>query len=243
MIHPKLRNIVEFLSEGIELKYYNQVCDEQLKFIFVGDKFCQLLGLSRKEIINKDLRELDSPISKLSDKYLELHLPVLKGDVNKAEYLTYMHLESGVFIARNNVSPMTDNGSIIGIYIRTKFLNYFNDLFQLKINIQNSNLGDLFILSEDMYQKRDANLDEFAEVVLFFILLGKYDKEIAILCSKIFNKEYSPFNISKFITRKLFATFEVDSRNQLINKALSLNILSRIPSIIFSSTSVAIMAY
>ncbi len=235
MTSSKLQHIVEFMSES-EQDSFTQICDNQLKFIFVGDKFCKLLDLNYNEIVGKNLRTINSPLSVLSDKYLALHLPLIQGSVDNIEYFTFMKHKQQVFIARNSVNSIKDGQVVVGICIRTEMLDNISNLPHLKDCIANLKGNNYAIISKSKPDINDATqMEEFTELVLFLIALGKYDKEIAAFCTTALGIKYSVFAISKFITRKLFVKFNVESRNHLISKIISENILNKIPAIIFNN--------
>lgn len=181
-----LSNVIDFLNQ-VEPNSSIQICDEQLRFVFVGNKFCELLNLDKNEILNKNLREINTPLNQLSDEYLKLHIPILQGLTNEIEYITFIKSEGKLFIAENIVRAIkANNGQTIGLYIITKVLEGVDNLSELKKSTKLLKNTDFTVVTKNSSENRPQNMDEFTEVVTFLVIIGKYDKEISIICSRIF---------------------------------------------------------
>lgn len=101
-----------------------------------------------------------------------------------------------------------------------------NTLQRFKMNILNKSLG---VNQFNIKQYKNIKLTTREEQVIYLLAMGKRPKEIAIILGKLENKVISHKTISSIINKKLYIKFDVSSYGQLIDKAISLNLIAFMP--------------
>lgn len=117
------------------------------------------------------------------------------------------------------------------MFIDTKFndciLSFDFSIFSNQINDKPA------ILIEDPVIKNSI-FSELEELIIFLIVTGKTDKEIADVLQLV-GVFLSRAGVSKFITRNIFTKVNVDSRKQLISQVFYLGLMKKIPHLILNN--------
>lgn len=208
---------------------YHQICDSELRFRYVGNKFANLLELDKNNIIGYNLSNIKCPIQHLAKSYYELNYPVLVNN-SIVKYATVVYRNHNFLFFKNKVSPIIINGENKGIIIQTNCdVNNFMDLGINTFSLAAKN--NITIHSYNTIEPLTTmNLSDVEEIVIFLIIIGKQDKEISRILYEV-NIYISSQAISKIITRKIYSKLHVSSRSELINKVFQIGLASKIPKL------------
>ncbi len=190
-----------------------QICDTSFRFLFVGNKFAELLGLDPEVIVGKNLSEINCILQPLAANYKELNMPAMSG-IGVVNYYTYGIVNQQFRIAHNLVRPIKIENRTIGIIIETQLLvnpldfglKYLDTICDKELRIQSVSPNNL---------PNVLNVEE--ELMVFLILLGKSDKQIAEILSYL-HISLSSSGVTKLIRRRVYPKLQVETRDQLVNK-------------------------
>lgn len=190
-----------------------QICDTSFRFLFVGNKFAELLGLDPEAIIGRNLSEINCILQPLAASYKELNMPAMNG-IEAVNYYTYGMVNQQFRIAHNLVRPIKIAHATSGIIIETQLLENPLD-FGLKYL---DKLSDKNLQVQPIFQNNLPDiLNNEEELMAFLILLGKSDKQIAEILSYL-HISLSPSGVTKLIRRRVYVKLQVETRDQLVNK-------------------------
>lgn len=211
-----------------------QICDNNFYFQFSGKKALAYMETTRNEANNRRLYEISSPIQHLATEYRKINEPVLTGKAKESTYTTYVKTKQSLVIAQSHVKPIIINDKIIGLFIDNSITNNI-------LNFDFSLLGHNFAENSATITKVDkSNMDnqkvftEIEELIVFLIVIGKVDKEIADLlqAAGVF---LSRAGVSKLIARKIFPKLNTDSRNQFISQVFYKGLIKGLPAILLNN--------
>jgi hypothetical protein len=228
-MEPDIENIINSLST-IYKNSMVQVCDIDYKFRFIGADFPKILGITDNEILGKNLSEIDCPIQHMSREYYTLNQPVMALEAPDAHYVTYFNRGNEILIVENKVRPIKLGNRSLGIFIESNPVNELSMTNFKIISSLSNHTGKIHDLSNTA-QIRITN--EIQELIIFLIVIGKSDKEIAEVL-KLTGINLSCYGVSKFISRKIFPKFNVTLRNQLITKIYSLGLNNKLPDLLIN---------
>lgn len=227
-----IEQIIEIIKfvQSTEKDVSYQICDNRFCFGFVGEKLANQFGYTTEEILGKHLCELDTPVKHLSPEYLKIHTSLPLQPQASINYLTIIP-ELNHMIIQNQVTPIINNNSFAGLYIKSSEINSLQSFLPLKEVLGNcvNKAARIIRLTKHPSHK---NLTEKEELVLYLIVLGKFDKEIAEILSKIYQSGISRDAITKCVTRRLYAEFDVVNRSELIIEAYKAEIWNHIPKLL-----------
>jgi len=209
-----------------------QICDTSLYFRFVGNKILHAFNIDKKEILNKKLIDVNSPVKHLTSQYKELNQPVLQGKISEATYITYVRTGSTLLIAKNIVKPIIIEGKIVGLLIDTSIVNnVLNFNFDILENELSKKTATIITNHPD---NKEISFSETEELITFLIVIGKVDKEISEILQSagIF---LSRAGISKVIARKLFPKLGVKTRNQFITQVFYHGLIHKLPDLLLNN--------
>ena len=236
MYHQKYLNDVSTFLQQTEANSLNQLCDTSFQFKFIGDGVAKTLGIAHKHAIGKQLRDVPSPLENLTDNLAQLHLKLLASERNATEYLVLLPCTAETKLIFNQVQKLYVNNEVSGIYIKSQLSNYF--LFQdmLKrlpknINPKKANIINL----QTTCRASQVNLNDREALILFMIIIGKPDKQIAALVSQATLTTISTSGITQIVIRNLYPKFNVHSRTDLISKAHATGYLNIIPNLLMAN--------
>ena len=214
----------------------NQICDAQFKFRFMGEGLSNKFEYTAKEVIGKNLSEIESPVQHLSMKYRNIHQNIITNGVNEVSYLTVIP-ELDYTIIHNSVTPLIENNTLIGIYIKAHQVNSLSSFISIK-KVLNNSTGSSAKIIKIVNQRYHSQLTEREELILYLIILGKFDKEIADILSKIYRVNLSRDAIAKCVSRRLYQEFDVVNRSELIIAAYEQGIAETIPKLILQNHNI-----
>ncbi len=224
-----LEQVIEFIQFS-KSDSLHQLCDANLQFRFVGERMANKFGYTAAEILYKNLSQLDTPVNHLCSQYRDMHLPLLEKTQTSLNYLTIIP-EHNYSVIQNHVLPLIFNNVFAGLYIKSKEINSLGSYMLIKEFIGNHSDRKARII--DLNKTPDhKNLSEKEELILYLIIFGKFDKEIAEILSKIYGCEISRDAITKCVTRRLYPEFEVISRSELIMASYAKGIWNHIPKLL-----------
>lgn len=229
-----LEQVIEFIQFS-ESNSLHQVCDANLQFRFVGERLANKFGYTAGEILNKNLSQLDTPVNHLCPQYRDIHVSLLEKSQTALNYLTIVP-QLNYMIIQNQVMPLICNNIIIGLYIKSKEINSLSSYLAIKefLGDHSGNQARIINLTKT---PRHKNLSEKEELILYLIIFGKFDKEIAEILSKIYGYEISRDAITKCVTRRLYAEFEVINRSELIMAAYANGMWNHMPKLLIQHNS------
>lgn len=229
-----LEQVIEFIQFS-ESNSLHQICDANLQFRFVGERLANKFGYTAAEILNKNLSQLDTPVNHLCPQYRDIHIPLLEKSQTTLNYLTIVP-QLNYTIIQNQVTPLVCNNIIAGLYIKSKEINSLSSYLAIKefLGNQSGDQARIINLTKTPHHK---NLSEKEELILYLIIFGKFDKEIAEIVSKIYGCEISRDAISKCVTRRLYVEFEVINRSELIMAAYANGMWNHMPKLLIQYNS------
>lgn len=211
-----------------------QICDDNFYFQFSGKKALVYMETTRDEANNKRLSEINSPIQHLATEYRKINEPVLTGKVKKSSYTTYVKTKNSLVIAKSDVKPIIINDKIAGLFIDNSITNNVLN-FDFSIFGNSFNENSATITKMDKSNKEYQQLfTEIEELIVFLIVIGKVDKEIADLLQTA-GVFLSRAGVSKLIARKIFPKLNTDTRNQFISQVFYRGLIKGLPSILLNN--------
>jgi DNA-binding CsgD family transcriptional regulator len=134
-------------------------------------------------------------------------------------------------IIHNQIVPLISDNILIGLYIKSREINSLQAFITVKdfINDSDSTRAKIINLTQHPYH---SNLTEKEELILYLIVFGKFDKEIAEILSKIYCCAISREAVTKCVTRRLYAEFNVVNRSELIMAAYKNGISNHLPKLL-----------
>ncbi len=209
---------------------YSAICCPDFRFKFVGVSLCKQMGGRSEDILDKRLDEIDSPLNHLYLRYREVSEEILNGYGRKEiEYVTVVPQENEMSFFQSKVSPIVYDEKKVGLYIKTEKVNPVKVISLLKtMPIVRDGRAQMIVVNND----ENVLLSEREEFILFMMLLGKFDKEIAHFLSIVSEIELTKTAITKIITRNLYQKFNVASRSELIMRAVSDGFLDKFPKLL-----------
>ncbi len=239
-----LEQMIQYVSLT-EQNSYSTVCSPDLKFQFVGNKFCQQMGYDSQEILNKNLLELDSPIRHLCNHYKKLNEKVLDSATANAtrEYFSIVPQGDTTLVIHHRAFPVIDiqSNQKIGLFIKANEVNAVKIITLIKhLDTLNDNKAVIINFSNN---QNKVSLTEREEFILFLLALGKYDKEIAYLLHMATGVELTKDAITKIVTRSLFQKFNVVTRSELTLIAHEAGYTKKLPKLITNQNMLNIAAF
>jgi DNA-binding CsgD family transcriptional regulator len=233
--HLDLEQVIEFV-QATEKNSLHQICDTNLRFKFVGEKLANRFGYTANEVLNKNLSELDTPVTHLCTEYRDIHQNIIRQPNYHLNYLTIIP-ELNYTIIQNQVIVLMNDNIFNGLYIKSREINSLNTFIAIKDFINNSgnNQAKIINLTKHSYNN---TLSEKEELILYLIIFGKFDKEIAEILSKIYCCTISRDGITKCVTRRLYTEFNVVNRSELIMAAYKSGISSHLPKLLIQFNSI-----
>lgn len=112
--------------------------------------------------------------------------------------------------------------------IKSKEINLYDSDIEIKKLIGNRR-ARIIGLNKTSHHK---NLSEKEELILYLIIFGKFDKEIAEILSKIYDYKISREAITKCVKRRLYAEFGVINRSELIIASYANGAWNHVPKLL-----------
>ncbi len=236
-----LNQIVNSVSL-LEKDSYSIICCPEFKFKFIGEGFCNGLGVDKTDFLEKSLGQIDSPLSHLNSHYRHISEKVITDSNNKAkEYMTIIPSAQDMAVFHSKVSPIILEQEKIGLYVKTNKVNAIGILPLLKrLNTLTNNQAKLMIINKEL---DSVQLTEREEFILFMIALGKYDKEIAYFLQLISGVELTRDAITKIVVRNLYQKFDAVTRSELIIRAHSEGFLECFPKLLTPENSLKLAKF
>lgn len=211
-----------------------QICDNDFYFQFSGKKALAYMETTRNEADNRRLSEISSPIQHLATEYRKINEPVLTGKAKESIYTTYVKTKQSLVIAQSHVKPIVIKDKIAGLFINNSITNNI-------LNFDFSLLGNNFAENSATITKMDKSnkehqelFTEIEELIVFLIVIGKVDKEIADLLQTA-GVFLSRAGVSKLIARKIFPKLNTDTRNQFISQVFYRGLIKGLPAILLNN--------
>lgn len=226
-----LDHVINFLAQN-ESNSYHQVCDQNLRFRYAGDKVKNLLGQSPSKFMGRNLFEFDSPVQHLSAEFLQLHSGLLESKNTKVEYLIYVRTQTGVQLMHNQVNPIIVENKVHGLYIKSQEANPFLNLALLKSGLKQEMNREIIKINHKLFQHE---LDIREEFILFMVMLGKLDKQIAGVLNNLYGTTLTAKAITQIVIRKLYPKFNVHSRSDLVTTAYLHGFMQTMPQLLIQN--------
>lgn len=228
--------IVDFLQQT-EHDSYNVICDHELRIKFMGNNFQDFATLTNNDL-NKLLKETESVLSMVSSQYLEESKKLLAHRTNESNFLTVLNKDNKTQILQTTMRLVSKNSEVVGVYGKSHHeVSLHKQLFSSD-EIQKLLEGTPIVIKPQEQQiNKLPDISEKNLIILFLIVMGKIDKQIADFINILYDTQISASGITKIINRSLFSIFNVSSRSALISKAHSMGILNVIPTVLFKNVN------
>ncbi len=209
-----------------------QICDNDFYFQFSGKKALAYMETTRNEADNRRLAEISSPIQHLATEYRKINEPVLTGKAKESIYTTYVKTKQSLVIAKSHVKPIVINDKIAGLFIDNAITN---DILNFDFSLLGNNFAENSATITKMDNSNKEQLfTEIEELIVFLIVIGKVDKEIADLLQTT-GVFLSRAGVSKLIARKIFPKLNTDTRNQFISQVFYRGLIKGLPAILLNN--------
>lgn len=231
-----INNIVDFLQQT-EHDSYNVICDHELRLKFMGSNFQEFATLDNNDL-NKRIKETESVLSLVSNQYHEESKKLLAYKIEESNFLTLLNKENKTHMLQTTMRLVSKKNEIIGVYGKSQHdISLHKQLFSHS-EIQNLLNGTpIVIKTKEQQVNKLPDISEKNLIILFLIVMGKIDKQIADFINILYDTQISASGITKIINRSLFSIFNVSSRSALITKAHSMGILNIIPTVLFKNVN------
>ncbi len=230
-----LKGVSMFLQQT-EANSLNQLCDKDFHFHFIGGGVTKSLGIEHKHAIGKQLRDVSSPLENLTENLAKIHLKLLSSKQNSTEYLVLLPCATETKLIFNHVQKIYTDNEVSGIYIKSQISDYFLLHDMLKnlpegLNHRQANIINL----QNTCSANQVKLNDREALILFLIIIGKPDKQIADVVSQATSTPISKSGITQLVIRNLYSKFNVYSRTDLIAKAHADGYLRIIPNLLMTN--------
>ena len=233
----------EYLSQYI--KFFTQTHDNTMAVIFDSEliiKYISSKALSLVELtptsIGMKVRDLNIPHAIYSDELLLISKTIIETRTSSKYILAWIK-DSKVFLREHYASPIINdqNNEVVGMFVDISIFEPCETMDGY-FNILNKKLNTNFIKPCDNFDKQKIELTPREYEVLFLLVLGKSQKEIANILSTIYKKELKPNSVASMISKQIYPKFEIFNLANLIEKAIHLNMIDSFPQSLMRSIGI-----
>ena len=217
------------------------IFDADLRIKYFSPKSLDLLNLRRIPVDMK-LRDLDFP--HLTTDEIKYISETVLSTKTRGKYIV-AYIEDGQILMREHyASPIINdkNNDVVGMYVEVwpyepcATMNTYFDLLHYKLN-------KVKFVSNKKIIKPKIKLTPKEHEVLFLAVLGKSQKEIAEILSKVHNKPVKTNSVASIISKQIYPKFDVYNLPNLVELAIALNIVNNFPKNLLRSTGLLVVEF
>lgn len=202
------------------------------RYLFASNKYLKYAEVE-EDIVGKHYFQTQMPGQEYVDEFKKI-----SDTINETGLTATYFIITSTPKTKEKVCFFCINEIIINPHTNDK-VGRFGEISPININFlgQIINLTNQFINNSDVKTSFNTKtsitkpqLTTREEEVLFLLLLGKSQKEIANILSKVYSKNIAVTTIGSIINRQLYDKFNAYSLSSLINNAIQLQAIQNIPS-------------
>ena len=223
MLNLYLQNIVD-VFQRIPISEYIYIIDVDLNYVMANTRYLELIG--DLDLVGRKLKDSKSKFAKLAVEYKEFTISFINSDEISTKRIAKVWANDVIQFYDFRISKIIDpvSNELVGLLA-------IGNKLRLPAGVVNllSKSADK-VYSHFLEVDDNTNASAFEHEVIWLLIAGKTQKEIAYILSKIEQREITRSYIAAYLRRSLYPKFNVIDVSGLIAKIGDTSLMSSIPT-------------
>jgi hypothetical protein len=196
---------------------------------YISSRAMSFLNLT-KSPIGRRVRDIEVPHAVYVEELKYITATIINTRTSSKYVLAWVK-DSKVFLREHYASPIINdaNDEVVGMYVEIRMFEPCETMNAYFSILNNKLHKKLPVPTADTINKTKIKLTSREYEVLFLVVLGKSQKEIADILSKVHEKDVKANSIASIISKQIYPKFEVHNLPNLVEEAIRLNMIDSFP--------------